>query len=291
MIGIVVVNFRTWTETVNCVDSILKTCTLPYKIYIVDSFSPNDSFERLSEKYQGIANIEMIQAGEKSGYSRNLNRGFKRALEDNCSIYIASNNDIVYLENSIENLVSLLESSDDIAVVGSQLIDNQGNKQHSAGWPQTFGERLIQTTPLKKIFKKKAEPIIDVSEPTEVVYVNGGCFALKMDFLVKNNGFDDNVFLYCEERILGKGVEKQNMKLLINPNAVVIHDHSATVSPGSAYAYIEFCKSDLYYCKEYLDINGFQVATLRTVRTLIYLLKCYRKDYREHFSHFRKEYF
>ena len=48
MIGIAIVNYKTWETTLRCVASIERVCTRPFHIYLVDNHSPNDALRALS---------------------------------------------------------------------------------------------------------------------------------------------------------------------------------------------------------------------------------------------------
>ena len=52
MIGIVILNYLTYNETIKCVDSIKKTGYRDKKIVIVDNASQNDSFKFLYDTYK-----------------------------------------------------------------------------------------------------------------------------------------------------------------------------------------------------------------------------------------------
>ena len=77
MIGVVIINYKTWEITVECVNSIKVTCKNPYHIYIVDNKSPNNSVKMLRDTYYTDKTITIIESPINGGYGYGLNRGFE----------------------------------------------------------------------------------------------------------------------------------------------------------------------------------------------------------------------
>ena len=84
MVGIVILNYNSWADTVACVDSIHEAeKKLEFRIYLVDNCSPvrpeTGVLESLDKK-----GVIFIQNERNAGYSAGNNIGIKRALEDGC---------------------------------------------------------------------------------------------------------------------------------------------------------------------------------------------------------------
>ena len=77
-IGIVILNFKTWEKTVECVDSIYKTYRESKRIVVVDNHSPNDSYTRLSAIYDNeeYKDVTVIKTERNGGFSYGNNYGF-----------------------------------------------------------------------------------------------------------------------------------------------------------------------------------------------------------------------
>lgn len=58
-LGIIILNYNTWNETVECVRSIQEYTSLPYTIYIVDNGSTDDSLRKLGSSIK-IKNILLL---------------------------------------------------------------------------------------------------------------------------------------------------------------------------------------------------------------------------------------
>ena len=104
MIGIVIVNYCTWEATKKCVASIKDNCEMPYRVYIVDNDSPNDSMMQLRAFYANDETVKLFSSGKNGGYGYGLNYGIDKAIRDDCDAVIASNNDIHYMPGAISNM-------------------------------------------------------------------------------------------------------------------------------------------------------------------------------------------
>ena len=105
MIGIAVINYKCYEKTIKCIESIQKTIQTPYKIYLLENGSENESANILKEKYCNDDRIELLISNQNHGYARGNNICIKRMRQDGCKYGIISNNDIVCVENTINKLI------------------------------------------------------------------------------------------------------------------------------------------------------------------------------------------
>ena len=149
MIGIIILNYNTQNETVECVESIIKTTTSKYKIYIVDNCSSDNSYAHLSKMYSNSKAIEVIKSESNRGYSAGNNIGIKKALEEGAEIVILSNSDIVYFENSIDEINKYLDSNKNIGILGPKIILQDNSIQDSPRQNYNFANYLLGKKPFK----------------------------------------------------------------------------------------------------------------------------------------------
>lgn len=105
-LGIIILNYNTWRETVTCVDSIKKYTSNPYVIYVIDNKSVDDSLENLRLKYKQEKDVIVIESEVNKGYSAGNNIGIKRAIADACDILFIVNSDIEILNNAFGQMAS-----------------------------------------------------------------------------------------------------------------------------------------------------------------------------------------
>ena len=77
MLGIVILNYKTWELTVQCIQKMKEHLQLEHKIFIVDNSSPNQSYEMLKQVFQEDSTIECLLAKENGGYAKGNNIGIQ----------------------------------------------------------------------------------------------------------------------------------------------------------------------------------------------------------------------
>ena len=121
MVGIVILNYNSWADTVACVDSIHEAeKKLEFRIYLVDNCSPVRPEPGVLESLDKRGVI-FIQNERNAGYSAGNNIGIKRALEDGCEEVLISNSDVRYETGSISELQTYLQDHPDVGIVGPKI--------------------------------------------------------------------------------------------------------------------------------------------------------------------------
>ena len=112
MVGIAIINYKTYQKTIECIDSIRDGLQIPYKIYLLDNGSENESAEVLRRTYENAADVRLIIEEKNHGYARGNNICIGEMRQDGCKIGIISNNDILCTPDSIKKLVEDLEENE-----------------------------------------------------------------------------------------------------------------------------------------------------------------------------------
>lgn len=271
MTGIIILNYKKYDVTINCVESVLKTAgNLDYKIYLVDNGSGNESVSVLSDKYGGFNQIEIISLEENTGYAAGNNEGLKKAAKDGCSTAIIANSDIVFYEDTIKILVNDIENGAFIAA--PKLVFPNGKTQSSVKQrPFNFLEYIFYETYFRNFVPKSKLKEIRLlpDKPSSVYWVSGAVFAVNVADFKKEGFFDPFTFLYFEEYILAEKAKKSGSKILFDPTACAIHCHGAS-SGGNAnlFTRTENLRSEMYFLNRYLHWSKFKIKAVRFVRCL-----------------------
>ena len=126
-ISIVLLNYLNYTDTLECVNSILEMEYELAGIVIVDNHSNNGSFQKLYKKYAQSDKIIVVRTGKNYGFAKGNNIGIRIARERFGSDFIfVANNDILFMKQDYFD--KLLENySDGVGVIGSE-IRTRGNR-------------------------------------------------------------------------------------------------------------------------------------------------------------------
>lgn len=294
MIGIVVLNYQNWEDTRRCIESIHRyEPKEPYRIILVDNASANMPNYSLTE-FIKEHNIEYICSDRNRGYNGGNNLGIQKARQIHCDSILITNNDICFREGCIQKMWEYLQKHPDTGIVGPKIVDPKGKIQRSNLCRKTgVKEKYLVRTRLHAIFQQSYRTYFgfdrDYHSTFPVYAVLGCCFLMSGQCVEAVTPLDEYPFLYEEELILGIHMERAGWKTVYLGNAEVEHLHGGSTRHVKAFSYAHNIRSELYYCRQYLDMKKWQVIPLYCYRVLLYLVRCLRyADFRRQWCFFRK---
>ena len=287
MIGVIILNYNTWRETEICVETIKKYTTIPYKIYIVDNCSKDESPTKLNALYRGVSDIEVILNNKNTGYSAGNNVGIKQAEKEGCEYVFIVNSDVELLNDAFAIMLKTLKQDSSYMMIGPSVVDNNNKETQyprSILTPKVF---FYGRHPFCMIsyFAKRADRIIK-SEKRPMVFegsVSGCCFGIKTSDFRDAQYFDENVFLYYEEDILAYKMKKNGKKAVFDSDARVWHKANVSTSKeGNAFVQYHRWTSVLYMLKTYAGISKIQQILIALWNVLTWdILSIRSKKHRE----------
>lgn len=255
MIGIIVINYKTYLETIKCVESILKTATIEYKIYVLDNGSQNDSFDILSQKYGNDSRVLLIKSDNNLGFARGNNLCLRKAETDNCDAIIISNNDIIFLDGAIDKLYQSIKDNSEYVLIGPKVYYRSTNmiQRSIKNRMPSFLYYLFHETYLRNLLPHNGfKKLTEFKNFQPVFWVSGCCFIVNLEKFKEIEYFDEYTFLYFEEYIISFKAKLKNFLIGYDPSAMVIHYHG--VSSGGALnleTRRENFRSEMYFMKKY----------------------------------------
>ena len=272
MIGIVILNYETWDVTLQCMESIMEAENEEMiRIYLVDNASTRKKPKEI-DRFIEQHSVTYIEAAGNRGYAAGNNLGICRALEDQCTYVLITNNDIRFRSAAIHRMKQLLESSDRIGIVGPQVVGLDGFHQPSVAMYRTGIREIFHFYTGFRCFHRKAMREYqgmdqDAGGQYPVYHVSGCCFLMNRKAAETLYPLDENTFLYDEELIIGIRMEQAGLQTWYCGTAVVEHHHGYTTQKNSAFMQKCIRESEQYYCREYLQAN----------KIILYILFGYRK--------------
>lgn len=261
MIGIVILNYKHFDDTCWCVEQLLQQISPYDMIYVVDNDSQDLSYEKLTEKYTGQAQIKVLQSGKNGGFSFGNNVGFKEAIKDGCEFLLCTNNDVKFYPNCITELEKALIDNSEVAVVGPKIYTKDGDLQKCNKAELTPFRFLMHHKPFVNmdifgVNKRYSLLKYDFDKPLIFTgMVAGCCFMIRSCVLQEIGYLDEGTFLYHEEDILAAQLKKCKWKTMVEPAAEIIHYGSGTI--GNISPFTRYCtfSSGLYYLWHYTSIG------------------------------------
>lgn len=276
-----IINYNDYETTKILLDNI-KDYQVIDKILVVDNNSTDLSFTQL--KALENSKLEIIKNNKNSGYGSGINFGSKYLINiyKECYIIVSNADVVISKEDDITSLLTTFNSS--TAIVGPIIKEVAGINR---GWkiPTPVKDSLLNIIYIHKFLRPLLLFYKDTYYNKDIVTVEAlsGCF-----FIINSNDlkevdfFDENVFLYYEENIIAKKLQRINKEIKINTKVEVFHNHSVTIDKNinRIKKYKELKKSQLYFHKNYNKANIFDIIflyiTSRITLGFLYLVNIFR---------------
>lgn len=275
--GIVIVNYNDYKTTKRLIDNI-KDYKIFDKIVIVDNKSSDNSLKELKKLEN--KRIIVIDSGENKGYSYALNVGCKYLIDKykECKIIVSNSDIIIQSENDIKDLFELVKGKN--VIVGPTIIE--GNNLNR-GWivPKPMDDVAMNILGLYKKYQKRHLMYQDSyynKDISKVGTVSGCFFAISSKHLEEMGYFDENVFLYYEENIMGVKTKDLGKNIIVANNIDVIHDHAVSIDKSlkRIKKYDILKNSQYYFEKTYNHASKGELFLLRLtskITRIILLIK------------------
>ena len=224
--GCVILNYNDYETTTKLINTIKDFSALDH-IVIVDNNSTNNSYEMLKE-YENNK-IVVLQSGKNGGYGFGNNVGIKYCNEIlGCDYCLISNPDVVFSNKFVRVLISFMDKNDKCGLVSG--IQKGPN---ASAWKETsvVGDVIFNNMLLNKIFKPRYYPKEYFNRSVCKVYAVPGClFLARIDALYDIGLYDEDFFLFEEEKILAKKLMNNGWKSYIVAKISYIHTHSVSIN-------------------------------------------------------------
>ena len=277
MLGIVILNYYAWNQTLECIESIQKAeCEESYKVIVVDNASPTPMPDALRDMISKNS-ISYLETEENIGFARGNNLGIEYAQQMGCDYILLANSDIRFHKKSIDEMIQYLRNHSDVGIVGPKILTPEGDIQKTNLMRKTtMSDKWRIRTIARKLFRKTTSQYygydLDYNQTRKVYAVNGCCFMLSPKFLEKIGKLDEHTVLYEEELILGVLMEQQGLVTIYDAEAVVTHHHKQSSKHVVPFSFLCLSCSEIYYCSRYLHASKVNVYLLYYYRSIIYLL-------------------
>jgi O-antigen biosynthesis protein len=210
-VSIIIPVYNQFDYTYQCLKSIKENTTdITYEIIIADDVS-TDKTSKLSKF---VENVKVIRNSNNLGFLKNCNNAAKTARG---SYLLFLNNDTTVTLGWLKPLVELMEKDDTIGITGSKLIYPNGILQEAGGviWSNgdgwNYGRNDIANKPEYNYVK-------------EVDYISGAAMMIRGSLWMKIGGFDERFApAYYEDTDLAFAVRKEGMKVVFQPQSIVVH--------------------------------------------------------------------
>ncbi len=251
-IGVVVLNYINYKETLKCVESLIGQKDILCRIAIVDNGSGNESLDVLRRAFALNEKISIIELPENVGFANGMNAGIDYLRKEGIDSIFICNSDLVF---STENILKQIADSGklsekDVAVVNPVVFDIDGKPTHRI----FFQKKMLKLRIIKTFFPiiesvkiavmgkgKKGnydshEKVLSKAKKTvthenEYMVVGSG-YMLTKEFFKHYPRLFHETFLYGEEYALILFLHAAGLKTSFANTDIIYHKHGASTSSG-----------------------------------------------------------
>lgn len=252
-IGVVVLNYKNYKETIRCVDSLLLQEGIQKHIVIVENGSQNESLENINKKYFENSEIAVISSDKNVGFAKGMNIGIAYLRKRGYNFIFIANSDLVFTTpNILEQMLNYYHeksSSMNIGVVNPTMHNTDGSLSPRI----QFKKNMLRLRMLKTYFpiiEKIRKPIkeaksnanmgknriIDQGMDTyqndkkyglfsDMYVVVGSGYLLTEKFFESYSELFPDTFLYFEEYALMLYLQAAGLITIMAETDEIIHGH------------------------------------------------------------------
>jgi len=206
-VGLVVVTYRSSALASFCAS----TAQHFRHVWVVD----NHSDDATAEAFQScIPHAQVLVQPSNLGFGKANNVGFRAAQATGCSYVLFLNPDCSIAPADVALLKQTLEQHhDSVGLVGARVKNAQG-----APYP-------LWRVDYRQPYRDKTMTPVDPA-PGELVmpaYIDGACILTRTAVFARMNGFNEDLFMYCEEDDLGLRLAQQGLQIAVDTRAQACH--------------------------------------------------------------------
>lgn len=227
-----ILNYNDVETTIHLLD-VIKTFVIFSDILIVDNCSTDASMGKLT-RISGIDNLTVVQTPKNGGYGSGNNFGIRYAYDQLRDDYVLlCNPDVLFSEELVGKLVATMENNENVACATAVQLNVEREPIEDIAWriPRSF-EYAVMTTRIGRIISKLDYSLEELRKKdiAEVECVPGALLLYDAKKFLEVGGYDEDMFLYCEEVTIGYKFREQGYKTLILGNEYYVHEHSVSIN-------------------------------------------------------------
>lgn len=223
-ISIVFISWKMKDLLQRCLETLFKyTSGINFEVIVVDNNSQDGTSEMIEKDFP---QVKLIKNPENRGVAPARNQGIKETAGKYILILDA---DMELVENSILKLYEFMESKPEAGLVGSKLVDTDGQLQFSCKrFPNFLAflfRRLEHFDLIKnsKTLRYHTMQDCDHKEIREVDYLIGACQFFRREVIDKIGLYDDKIFYGPEDIDFCLRIWKAGWKVFYFPHTHIIH--------------------------------------------------------------------
>lgn len=224
-VSIIILNYNTCRLTMDCLRSVYDSETnYIYEIILIDNNSRDDSVERISAEFPDVL---LIANSDNVGFARANNQGIEVASG---RYVLLLNSDTVVRKDTLETMVSFMDSRPDLGASGCKVIlpDGSLDKACKRGFPTpsasfyyAFG--FSKLFPARPRFNGYQLGYLDPDQDYPVDCLVGAFMLLRRETIEQVGGLDEAFFMYGEDLDWCFRIKEAGWGIYYYPRTSIVH--------------------------------------------------------------------
>jgi N-acetylglucosaminyl-diphospho-decaprenol L-rhamnosyltransferase len=244
------------------------------RVHVIDNASPDDSLGVIAD-----LEVDGFRAPRNGGFAYGCNLGVARGSAP----YVLFLNPDARIDGaSLDSLVAVLEADPGAALVGPRILDDDGSLAFSVRRFPRLRSTFAKALWLHRVFPRAPWTDELVRDPAvyeraaTAEWLSGACMLVRRDAYEALGGFDEGLFLYCEDTDLCLRLWRAGHSVRFEPRALVRHVGGA--SSGAGETQVIAARSRVYYARKQRGraaarLEALGVALDEALRALAYVTR------------------
>jgi GT2 family glycosyltransferase len=242
-VGIVILNWNGWRDTIECLESLSKITYPNYKIVVVDNGSKDNSADNLQKRFP---NIKLVKNPDNLGFAGGNNVGIRESLKSKADYVLLLNNDTTVEPDFLDRLVEAITGDEKIGIASPKIMFY---REPDNIWFVGGGFLPWLKKPFHKYYGERDSK--QVKATTEVDWVSGCCMLIKREVFGKIGLLDADYFNNYEDVDFCVRAKKAGYKIVIVPEAKIYHKFAASMGGKFSPFYTYFrTRNNLLFFKK-----------------------------------------
>lgn len=220
-VGVIIVNYNDAKRTLQLTENII-TYSCIKNVIVVNNNSTDNSLCVLTE--YNHPKFILCDSKVNGGYGFGNNIGIRKASELKCEYVLICNPDVVFDESTLFSMLGTLNSNKKCAIVNAkETYLNIFAWKYTNSFHDVLSASIILNKLLNKRYYKKS--YFEGKTSAKVDIVQGSFLLLPTDLMLKHGMYDEEFFLYEEEKILYKKFKDAGYYSLTDLTVSYEHHH------------------------------------------------------------------
>ena len=267
-IAIIIINWKKYELTRNCINSVEKSSFKNFKIILIDNESQNDFSDEINKNEK----IYIIKNKNNEGFARANNQGIKYSLKNGFDYVLLLNNDTVIKNNLLDSLIKQSNTLNQ-KIIQPLILNYDGTKIWNAGGTINYFLGTFQTHNKGEIFKNFK------SNRVFTDWFTGCCVLIKSEIFNDIGYFDDRYFAYYEDVDFSIRLKAKGYNIAMMNDSYLQHFESASSksinqNEGNLSPYVHYLnvRNHILLLKKYSkSFNTIGVSLYQLIKILSYL--------------------